>query len=402
MKSVMARPPASAAEVQRIYQLSIGAHSLAGRARAVLQSWRGKSTAAIARDIGCHPQTIRAYLHAFNAEGIAQQNGHLDGKTGVVVHESGLPLESPRGVPAHLTHTYIHMNGEFPMAPAATDPAIGYAVLMAISRRGAPDPDETEEGWKSEGLDWLSYYYSAFSPGQLDTIGHTMTQLHLDADIPIVTAEHLPVIAAAHPGNRERLLQASATCIRLFLQSDPPVTPPHCVIEQTDFGSLAIVSLDAIRSGWHFIKERVFLAMLNVVDALPEGASRLSRPRVDGPDGSPLTVANALRLAQFAASPHFTIYEQALLACYQAAYTIILESAALAKTQHADYQLANGGSPAFRVTTSLVELIDRIAEAITQTSASLPPLRTGQPVLPPGAVQGLIDDLTRRNDEPAS
>jgi hypothetical protein len=227
-----------------------------------------------------------------------------------------------------------------------------------------------------------------------------MTQLHLDADIPIVTGEHLSVVVAAHPANRDKLIQASATCVRLFLQSDPPVTPPHCVIQQTPYGQLAIVSLDAIQSGWHFIKERVFLAMLNVVDALPGVASRLSRSRADGPDGSPLTVANALRLAQFAASPIFTEYQQAILACYQAAYTIILASAELAKTQHADYQLANGGSPAFRVTTSLEELIDRIAEAITQEANAVPQLRPGQPILPPDVVQGLIDDLTRRKDEP--
>ncbi|MEV6325585.1 helix-turn-helix domain-containing protein [Nocardia sp. NPDC051787] len=40
------------------------------RARMITASWDGKSTAVIADELGCHPQTVRERLHRFNTHGL--------------------------------------------------------------------------------------------------------------------------------------------------------------------------------------------------------------------------------------------------------------------------------------------------------------------------------------------
>ncbi len=311
-------------------------------------------------------------------------------------------VEHERGVPQHLLHTYLHMNGEFPMAPAAMDPAMGYAVLLAIARQGRPDPEETEPGWQKNGLRWLTFFDATWNTQQLAAIGHTVTQLHIDAGIPIVTAEQLLAVAAAHPTTRDKIAQASTILTRDFLDAEPPLLPPHCHIEVTAYGHLALVSVEAFQYGWRCIKERLFLALLNLLDALPDVQGRLRQPRQDAPTGSPLTKANALRLAQFASSPQFVAHQRAALTCYEAAYTAISAADDLAQAQHAAYHLLLGGSPTFRVTPALAELITRISAAVSAAAQTLPRLPTGNAVLPPEAISRLITDMTRKADEPTS
>ncbi|MFE3228608.1 helix-turn-helix domain-containing protein [Nocardia sp. NPDC059228] len=36
----------------------------------IAASWDGKSTAQIAGELGCHPQTVRERLHRFNTHGL--------------------------------------------------------------------------------------------------------------------------------------------------------------------------------------------------------------------------------------------------------------------------------------------------------------------------------------------
>gem|GEM_PF-4994420 len=311
-------------------------------------------------------------------------------------------MDQERGVPQRLLHTYLQMNGEFPMAPAAMDPAMGHAVLLEIARQGSPDPEETEPGWLHEGLNWLSYFDSTFNAQQLAAIGHTVTQLHIDAGIPIVIAEQLPAVAAAHPTNPGKLEQAATVLTRDFLHIEPPLIPPHCRIADTAYGQLAFVSEDAFQYGWACIKERIFLAMLNLLDALPDAQAQLSQPRQDTPTGSPLSKENALRLAQFSSSPQFAAQQRAILACYEAAYTTIIAAEDLAQAQHTAYHLLVGGSPIFRVTPALAALISRISTAVSAAAQALPPLPSGAPVLPSEAVSGLIAIMTRKADEPTS
>ena len=72
-KLLRARPPLDAAEERRIRRLGGSRHAPGDwirRARMVARSWDGLRTATIARELGCHPQTVRERLLRFNAEGL--------------------------------------------------------------------------------------------------------------------------------------------------------------------------------------------------------------------------------------------------------------------------------------------------------------------------------------------
>ena len=72
-KLLRARPPLDAAEERRIRKLARSRHAPGDwirRARMIARSWDGLRTAAIARELGCHPQTVRERLVRFNAEGL--------------------------------------------------------------------------------------------------------------------------------------------------------------------------------------------------------------------------------------------------------------------------------------------------------------------------------------------
>ena len=71
-KLLRARLPLDAAEERRIRKLAGSRHAPGGwirRARMIARSWDGLRTAAIADELGCHPQTVRERLLRVNAEG---------------------------------------------------------------------------------------------------------------------------------------------------------------------------------------------------------------------------------------------------------------------------------------------------------------------------------------------
>src|SRR5689334_7874624 len=72
-KLVRARPPTGADEERQVRKLAGSRHAPGdwiARAAMVARSWDGLRTAAVARELGCHPQTVRERLHRFNAEGL--------------------------------------------------------------------------------------------------------------------------------------------------------------------------------------------------------------------------------------------------------------------------------------------------------------------------------------------
>jgi transposase len=72
-KFVRARPPLDDSEAQKIRRLAGARHAPADwceRARIVALSWDGLAVAAIAGQLGCHPNTVRRWLHRFNAAGL--------------------------------------------------------------------------------------------------------------------------------------------------------------------------------------------------------------------------------------------------------------------------------------------------------------------------------------------
>jgi len=72
-KFVRARPPLDDGEARKIRQLGGARHAPADwieRARIVALSWDGLAVAAIAAETGRHENTVRRWLHRFNAVGL--------------------------------------------------------------------------------------------------------------------------------------------------------------------------------------------------------------------------------------------------------------------------------------------------------------------------------------------
>jgi transposase len=72
-KLLFARPPIDLVEERQIRKVAGSRHAPCDwirRAQMVVRSWAGLRTTAIARDLGCHPQTVRERLTRFNAEGV--------------------------------------------------------------------------------------------------------------------------------------------------------------------------------------------------------------------------------------------------------------------------------------------------------------------------------------------
>lgn len=72
-KHLIARPPLDALEERQVHKLAHSVHAPADwlvHAKMVARSWDGLRTRQIAEELGCHPQTVRERLHAFNSRGL--------------------------------------------------------------------------------------------------------------------------------------------------------------------------------------------------------------------------------------------------------------------------------------------------------------------------------------------
>jgi transposase len=72
-KLLRARPPLDAVEERRVRKLARSRHAPGDwirRATMIARSWDGLRIAAIAQELGCHPQSVRERLLRFNAEGL--------------------------------------------------------------------------------------------------------------------------------------------------------------------------------------------------------------------------------------------------------------------------------------------------------------------------------------------
>jgi len=72
-KFLRARAPHDDGEARKIRRLAGARHAPADwieRARIVALSWDGLGVRAIAAEIGCHENTVRRWLHRFNAAGV--------------------------------------------------------------------------------------------------------------------------------------------------------------------------------------------------------------------------------------------------------------------------------------------------------------------------------------------
>jgi hypothetical protein len=71
-KYLTARPPLDAGEERQVGKLAHSTHAPADwivHAKMIVRSWEGLRTRQVAAELGCHPQTVRERLHAFNERG---------------------------------------------------------------------------------------------------------------------------------------------------------------------------------------------------------------------------------------------------------------------------------------------------------------------------------------------
>jgi transposase len=72
-KLLRARPPLDITEERQVRKVARSRHAPGDwirRARMIVRSWDGLRTTVIARELQCHPQTVRERLVRFNAEGL--------------------------------------------------------------------------------------------------------------------------------------------------------------------------------------------------------------------------------------------------------------------------------------------------------------------------------------------
>ena len=72
-KLLRARAPQDGVEEQKVRKLANSRHAPADwimRARMIARSWDGLRTTQIAKELGCHPQTVRERFHRFDEEGL--------------------------------------------------------------------------------------------------------------------------------------------------------------------------------------------------------------------------------------------------------------------------------------------------------------------------------------------
>jgi transposase len=72
-KLLFARPPVDVVEERQVRKVAGSRHAPGDwirRAQMIVRSWDGLRTTAIARELGCHPQTVRERLTRFNTEGV--------------------------------------------------------------------------------------------------------------------------------------------------------------------------------------------------------------------------------------------------------------------------------------------------------------------------------------------
>ena len=72
-KHLSARPPLDTGEELQVRKLAHSTHAPADwiyHAKVVVRSWDGLRTRQIAEELGCHPQTVRDRLQAFNERGL--------------------------------------------------------------------------------------------------------------------------------------------------------------------------------------------------------------------------------------------------------------------------------------------------------------------------------------------
>jgi transposase len=118
-KHLTARLPLDAAEERKVRKLTHSMHAPADwifHAKIVVHSWDGLRTRQIAEELGCHPQTVRERLQAFNERGFEGLGMKLGGgrKPRLTEHERSTILYlihfPPPGQPTYEPTGELHVD----------------------------------------------------------------------------------------------------------------------------------------------------------------------------------------------------------------------------------------------------------------------------------------------------
>ena len=101
-KFLRARPPLDDGESRKIRGLAGARHAPVGwieRARILALSWDGLAVPGIETRIGCHQNTVRRWLHRFNAEGIGGLGGWPGHRRRITEGQRSAIIAMARSVP---------------------------------------------------------------------------------------------------------------------------------------------------------------------------------------------------------------------------------------------------------------------------------------------------------------
>lgn len=286
-------------------------------------------------------------------------------------------LDKPQPLLESWEKTYIETNVTTPMAPVATDSRLGALVVESVV-----------DGQAS----WEDVFFSQLSEEQLDNVGNVTTKAHAAHKVPFIVEGH---IASLKP---DQLKQLQEVTKRLLALGIPAETKGYKIDPEIGVG---IIPRELFRQGWGFIKDRIYKAVLDYIDALPV---EVKPPRQDviNKRGQVFSISreNTDRISNFFAKPENAGYVTALLRMYKAADSILQSPQAkpLSLEQRNRYNLGKGGDPRFRVTESLAKLIDMVDRAVVKEWESI----SKTVDVPEEAKEKFVDAITRRKDQPTS
>ena len=158
-KHLTARQPRDALEERQVRTLAHNVHAPADRiahGQMVARSWDGLRTRQIADELGCHPQTVRDHLHAFNergADGLGMKPG--SGRKARLTEEERSAILDLVKLPPPGKPTY-ELTGELAAPDPDGEPEWTLDTLTAAAREGGIEVarSQVRRIFRREGVRW--------------------------------------------------------------------------------------------------------------------------------------------------------------------------------------------------------------------------------------------------------
>lgn len=158
-KHLTARQPRNALEECQVRKLAHSVHAPAdwiAHAQMVARSWDGLRTRQIAAELGCHPQTVRDHLHAFNergVDGLGMKPG--SGRKARLTEEERSAILALVKLPPPGKPTY-ELTGELAAPDPDGEPEWTLDTLTAAAREGGIEVarSQVRRIFRREGVRW--------------------------------------------------------------------------------------------------------------------------------------------------------------------------------------------------------------------------------------------------------